>query len=113
VQGRGERPGAHEPHEPQRHHSAAEVGRHALLGDPWRRGNGQESWRAERLLLDALDTLADPVSDSASVAARAQVDAIHEEALTRVAELKEAPGRADRKSGGWGRQEVRTGDVRL
>lgn len=48
-----------------------------------------------RQLLDALDTLADPGSDSASATAREQVDAIHEEALTRVAELKEATARAE------------------
>ncbi|NYF98585.1 MerR family transcriptional regulator [Janibacter cremeus] len=47
-----------------------------------------------RHLLDALDTLADPGSPG-SAAARAQVDAIHDEALTRVAELKEATARAE------------------
>lgn len=49
-----------------------------------------------RQLLEALDTLADPHASSAdSAAARTQVDAIHEEALTRVAELKEATARAE------------------
>lgn len=47
-----------------------------------------------RQLLDALDTLAAPRSGDAA-AARAQVDAIHDEALTRVAELKEATARAE------------------
>lgn len=47
-----------------------------------------------RQLLDALDTLADPES-AGRTAARAQVDAIHDEALTRVAELKEATARAE------------------
>ncbi|WP_338748812.1 MerR family transcriptional regulator [Janibacter alittae] len=49
-----------------------------------------------RQLLDALDTLADSASAPAgSAAARAQLDAIHDEALTRVAELKEATARAE------------------
>ncbi|WEV77006.1 MerR family transcriptional regulator [Janibacter cremeus] len=49
-----------------------------------------------RLLVDALDVLADPDASAAdSSAARAQLDAIHEDALTRVAELKEATARAE------------------
>lgn len=52
------------------------------------------SVEAMRQLLDALDTLADPGSAD-SAAARAQVDAIHADALTRVAELKEATARAE------------------
>ncbi|MHA7126126.1 MerR family transcriptional regulator [Janibacter indicus] len=47
-----------------------------------------------RQLLDALDALADQESAD-SAAARAQVDAIRQEALTRVAELKEATARAE------------------
>ncbi|MGO1166519.1 MAG: MerR family transcriptional regulator [Janibacter sp.] len=49
-----------------------------------------------RQLLDALDTLADRTAREADVAAaRAQVGAIHDDALTRVAELKEATARAE------------------
>lgn len=49
-----------------------------------------------RLLVDALDVLADPGASTAdSSAARSQVGTIHDEALTRVAELKEATARAE------------------
>lgn len=49
-----------------------------------------------RRLVDALDVLADPDASAADTsAARAQVDAIRDEALTRVAELKEATARAE------------------
>lgn len=49
-----------------------------------------------RQLLDALDVLVDPASRKADrAAARAQVGAIHDDALTRVAELKEATARAE------------------
>ncbi|WP_159298274.1 MerR family transcriptional regulator, partial [Raoultella terrigena] len=49
-----------------------------------------------RQLVDALDTLADPeASASDSAAARTQIGAIHDDALTRVAELKEATARAE------------------
>jgi DNA-binding transcriptional MerR regulator len=49
-----------------------------------------------RQLVDALDVLADPAVPPADMSsARAQVDAIHADALTRVAELKEATARAE------------------
>ena len=49
-----------------------------------------------RQLVDALDTLADPATNATdSAAARAKVAAIHDDALTRVAELKEATARAE------------------
>ncbi|WKV15969.1 MerR family transcriptional regulator [Janibacter limosus] len=49
-----------------------------------------------RQLVDALDVLADPAGPAADTSsARAQVDAIHADALTRVAELKEATARAE------------------
>lgn len=49
-----------------------------------------------RLLVDALDVLADPTADDAdAAAARSQVGAIRADALRRVAELKEATTRAE------------------
>lgn len=51
---------------------------------------------AMRQLLDALDTLSDPGTSTADLAAaRAQVGSIQKDALTRVAELKEATERAE------------------
>lgn len=49
-----------------------------------------------RQLVDALDVLADTAADTDEASsAREQVDAIHADALTRVAELKEATARAE------------------
>lgn len=49
-----------------------------------------------RQLVDALDVLGDPTSDAADAArARAQVDTIRDDAVTKVTELKEATTRAE------------------
>lgn len=49
-----------------------------------------------RQLVDALDVLADPTANAADTSsARAQVDAIHADALTRVTELRAATARAE------------------
>lgn len=49
-----------------------------------------------RQLVDALDVLGDPTADAAdATTARAQVDAIRDDAVTKVTELKEATARAE------------------
>ena len=49
-----------------------------------------------RQLVDALDVLGDPTADAAdATCARAQVDAIRDDAVTKVTELKEATARAE------------------
>lgn len=49
-----------------------------------------------RLLVDALDVLGDPAANAADASsARAKVDAIRDDALTKVTEMKDATARAE------------------